>query len=458
MTRPGVPVWLKDVVSSSGLATGGYAALLTALARVHLIRGASLGALSLLLRAWRATGNSGFPQSSERMARALVQEFAPTKSGITANRFLQAFASSVEARVIRDEFAQFPLPDRLRLRFPRPGRDPERQGDLIVLKAPSPTTPERGVILIKYTEAIRRFAAVYDIAAMAPKYQVVLEPSSWGYQDDTFLMFIGSDVDAVVMSPWSEDFRFIESLQSNLKPVTIGAGDWVDPLTFSPKVGGVRLFDLVVVSSWSPVKRHRVLFDALKRLQRMGHELKVALIGYPQDWSKDDIAALASARGVAHMCTFFDSLSHPEVAEVVSNSRLYVLLSLREGANKALYESLFCDTPVLVYRRHRGVNVSIVEPNLGMLVDNDVSLPQTILDALALAPSLQPRRWAEENTGYPVTTQRLNGVLRDLSERRGTPWVTDIVEKKNAPELRYVRAGAHKEFEASYSDLQQFLR
>ena len=73
----------------------------------------------------------------------------------------------------------------MRLRYPN-DEDPERQGDLIVLKSYDAKTSERGVLMLMYSEAILAMVAIYDLGALAERYMFVLEPSSWGYQDVRF--------------------------------------------------------------------------------------------------------------------------------------------------------------------------------------------------------------------------------------------------------------------------------
>src|SRR5439155_4454117 len=113
---------------------------------------------------------------------------------------------------------------RVRLRFPNDD-DPERQGDLIILKSYDRRTGERGVLMIKYSETILAMAAMFDLGMLASQYMLVLEPSSWGYQDARFLLYLGSDLDVLVQSPREADFEFIENLDTNLVPVRVGAGE-----------------------------------------------------------------------------------------------------------------------------------------------------------------------------------------------------------------------------------------
>ena len=54
-------------------------------------------------------------------------------------------------------------------------------------------------------------------------------------------------------------------------------------------------------------------------------------------------------------------------------------------------------------------------------------------------------------------TNKINAALAEMAGHRGRPWTTDIVAKKNAPNLRYAEAGVYKDFAAEYERLSDFL-
>ena len=336
--------------------------------------------------------------------------------------------------------------------------DPQRQGSLMLLKRYDPKTGEKGVILLAYTRTLRRFPAVFDIAALASRYAFVLEPSSWGYEDAGLFLYAGADVDVLVQAPWRRDHLYVKELRSNLEPLWIGAGDWVDPDTFQSNVPAAdREYDLVAVSAWSALKRHADLFRALAQLNERGVRLRVALIGYPMDWTQEKIRRLAREHGVEAQCTIYELVPQSTVAEIVGNSRAYVLMSRREGANRALYEALLCDTPVIVYARHRGVNTDIIRDGVGTLYDAD-GLAAAISRVLDNRATYHARAWADQHTGYRNSTAALNGALRALSTQRGLPWTRDIIEKRNAPDLFYVDPLDVERFADEYEALKAFMR
>jgi glycosyltransferase involved in cell wall biosynthesis len=391
--------------------------------------------------------------------RRLIEEacFDERLAPVASNQLLREFVRGANAEDIRAGFATFPPEDRVRMRQPRPNDDPERQGDLIVLKAYDEVSGEKGVLFLMYSQAIRTFPAQFDLPRLASRYVIVLEPSSWGYQDATFLLYLGSDLDVLVLAQYHPDFEFIDRLDSNLVPVRLGAGDWVDLEIFQPKAGSERSYDLVMVSAWSGLKRHSLFFRTLRTLKTSyGRTLKAALVGYPLHWKRGKVEQLMRRYGVQDQCTIFEDVPHSEVARIVSDSKAYVLLSRREGANRGLYESMFCGTPVIVYRHHRGVNADHITEEVGRLAD-DTELAEVILSVVDQGYRFRPRQWALANTGWVNSTRLLNEALRAVAHRRGHPWTRDIVGKKNAPELRYAEQGVYKQFESEYERLQEFL-
>jgi glycosyltransferase involved in cell wall biosynthesis len=54
--------------------------------------------------------------------------------------------------------------------------------------------------------------------------------------------------------------------------------------------------------------------------------------------------------GVQEQCRIFERVPPTEVAKIVASSKVAVMLSRAEGTNKAAFEALFCNTPLIVYR------------------------------------------------------------------------------------------------------------
>jgi glycosyltransferase involved in cell wall biosynthesis len=328
----------------------------------------------------------------------------------------------------------------------------------MIVKSYDPATGERGVLMIKYSETILALPAMLDLGALASRYTMVIEPSSWGYQDARFLLYLGSDLDVLVQSPRQADYDFINELQNNLVPVKVGAGEWGDPEVFCPRAAGKKAtYDVVMVAAWDPLKRHEIFFRAAAQLKRdRGRALRFALIGYDMGWTRKSIERLLREYDLQDDCTLLQDIPHQEVARVLADSSMSLLLSQREGASKAIYESMFCGTPVIVYRNQCGINLDHVNARTGMFAADD-ELAAAIVYVLDHAEAFDPRAWALENAGYANATRKINVALAELARHRGLPWSRDVVAKKNAPNLRYAEPGVYEEFAGEYERLSELL-
>lgn len=449
---------MKDRVYSSRALQYSYRSWLDLQTSLALRRRQPYQAAHGLLRMWRHLGDDVIGAARTTRLKQIIQENCYRDGVLLSageNRLRLEYLRSSEAREFRKHYAGIPLAHRVRLRCPNDD-DPERQGDLVILKRYDPTTGERGVILLMYSEAILAAAAVFDLAALSTRYMFVLEPSSWGYHDARFLLYLGSDLDVVVQSPRAADFDFIADLQTNLVPSRVGAGEWVDPAVFQPRAQGRPKYDAVMVAAWDPLKRHEVFFRAAARLKENGRRLRFALIGYDMGWTRAPIERLLQHYRLTDDADLFEMIPHDEVARILADSAVSVLLSYREGANRGIYESMFCNTPIIVYRHQCGVNLDHVNSRTGLLVD-DSELAESICYVLDHPNEFDPRAWAIENAGYENATTKINEVLKVLAARRNVPWTYGMVPKKSAPNLRYAQPGLYKEFESEYERLSDFL-
>jgi glycosyltransferase involved in cell wall biosynthesis len=452
--------WLKDRFYTSRALQFSYASWIDLKSRAALFQGDSSAAVSELLLLWKQLGAERFGEERKSRLMQLVHEscyrdgkLAP----IAENRLHNEFAASSKANEIRNRYANLTLDDRVRLRFPNDD-DPERQGDLMIIKSYDPATGERGVVMIKYSETILALPAVFDLTQLASRYMLVLEPSFWGYQDLRFFLYLGSDLDVLVQSPRLEDYEFIESLDTNLVPIRVGAGEWSDPSVFRPHDSNTKKsFDVVMVAAWDPFKRHEVFFRAAVQLKERGRAICFALVGYNLGWTREPIERLLRRYDLENDCTIFEDIPHAEVARVVADSKVSLLLSQREGANKAIYESMFCGTPIIVYRRQCGINLDHVNARTGVLAGDD-ELADAILHVLDHTADFDPRGWAIENVGHAHATRKINAALAEMDARRDFLWTRDVVAKKNAPNLRYAEPGRYREFAEEYQHLSEFLR
>jgi len=296
----------------------------------------------------------------------------------------------------------------------------------------SPT--ERGVIHLKFSEVISAFPKSADMACISKYYRLVLEPSWTGLCDPGILQYARHAPGTVVMAPDRMDYQFLEGLDDKLVPVNLGPCDWVDPRVPETYIGSRKAYDIVVNANWAAWKRHQVLFAALRELPP---SLKVALIGGSLDGGTlERIFRIARYFGVEKQLTAFQFIPFTEVMRVVSSSRCAVLLSLKEGANRALSEAMFCDVPVLLLDEHVGGIRKNVVPETGVIAP-ERELPTALQGLLANSGALHPRAWALSNISCVVSTSVLESRLREVALREGEQWTSGIVVRANSPETKY---------------------
>jgi glycosyltransferase involved in cell wall biosynthesis len=321
-----------------------------------------------------------------------------------------------------------------------------------VLKEPGPGS-EKGVVFVMFSETLRLLCAAMDMHTLLRDYTVVVEPSWSGYCEEDFLRCTQFGEAIFVLAAQKDDFAFLERLESNLIPVDLGPCDWVDPRVAEPYLNNAKEFDIVMNSNWGLLKRHHVLFRILNSAKR---RYTVALIGRSEGGRKvADIEQMATFYGVHDQLTIFDDVPYPMVMDITCRGRVSVLLSLKEGSNRAIAESMFCNVPVVVVATHIGGIVKNVVPETGVLA------PESELEVAIRTVSesgLNPRRWAIQHISCFQSADRLNNVLRDHAIRNDLPWTHDIAIRSNSPSSKYVWKADEERLSLWNHGLSQYLR
>lgn len=370
------------------------------------------------------------------------------------NLFIESFAKSSRGKELISFYKNKSVKSKARLITVEERGNPDKIGDLIVFKKEMPENNEKGVILIKYNEAIDKFPVLYDINKIAKSYRIVLEPSWVGYQELRFLSYYQANLDIVVQSPHKNDFDFIKNLSENYHPIQIGAGDWCDSNVFYNKFEK-KIYDLVMLGNWGKFKRHDLLFLKLSKIK---FPLKVAVIGYNRDGRTiTNVKEEIKKYKVENQIELFDSIKQKKVINILNKSKVSLLLSKQEGANRAIYESIFCNVPILVYKDILGINRGVVNSQTGTFASDD-ELNKTILYMLNNLTKFSPRKWALQNTGYEIATKKLNSLLKQIAHSHGEPWTRDIYPKKNAPGVVYANEQDYLDAKNEYKKLESYLR
>jgi len=434
----------------------GEAVIATKSGRNLFAAGACFGGPATSLWAERVlavTGTGVPPSLLLRHNRKLIEEISK-KPG--TNPIRDSYSRGESANETRSMFKGFGTNHAVRLRYPRENDFPERQGDLVILKAPG-ENGEKGVILITYNEAFERAAAMFNLERMAEHYRFVLEPSFWGYQNPAILLFLNLNTDVIIQCPSRIDYDFIKEVGRNFIPIRVGAGDWVDEAAF-PEIDPTarRDYDLIMVANWLPYKRHRLLFQHLTTMT--GEIKRVALVGYPTGgYTREHIERDAEYYAIRKNIDIFEQIPFADVLALLRRSKVAVMLTRREGANRAFYEALFSDVPVIVTKESRGMNWDHVNSETGCFTD-DNELANNILKVHAYRHLYHPRAWALKNTGARRSSTLLNEVVRQAATSKGEPWTVDVAPKKNGPNALYLNDTTRIMLEPAYKNLEQFLR
>lgn len=415
-------------------------------------RGREYDAIDMALRLEREI--SAVPGASvpKKLRNFLLEHLASWPEGW--KRLVASYRNTELARRHKAKYSAFPLGDQLRIRQPKNPPPPERQGDLLILK-PCVSSREKGVIFLNFDETVDKFFAMYDVERLARDYRIVVEPSAWGYQQARMYLLRGMDTDVVVESQYFHDYKYIEQLGGSLRPIRLGAGDWVDPDLFASGRETEKKYDLVMVANWLKWKRHKLLFRAMRQL---GTDIgRVALVGYPiEGRTSREILSLAKQFDVADKIDLYENISASEVAKILRSSNAGIMLSKKEGANRGIYECWFSDIPIILTSSNIGVNRDHINQETGVLAD-DIELAKVIRTVCQKHTVFQPRTWAMSNTGWENSSLNLNKFLKELAIEQQEEWTTDIYPKKNAPAPLYIHENDRKEADYGMNELGKYL-
>jgi glycosyltransferase involved in cell wall biosynthesis len=293
----------------------------------------------------------------------------------------------------------------------------------LVLKAPR-ANGEKGVLYCSFEYNWMRLVANHDAAAILDDYYLV-GASSWSPLDYAPLAaFAGLSGDPIFVGISNvADIEQISLFRPVAEPLPILASDWIDPTTFAPKPHAERTIDILMVANWSRVKRHWLLFEALKKMPR---NLRVVLVGRNAPGrTEKEILDEAHAFGVRQQLELHTNLEIDEVAALQCDARISTIFSQREGSCVSVAESLFAGSPVAMMEEAHVGSKAYINYWTGELVRR-----QGLASALERfhdeSERYAPREWATVNIACTMTSERLNTFLRNWALSTNRPWTEDI--------------------------------
>jgi len=322
----------------------------------------------------------------------------------------------------------------------------------LILKPPG-VGGEKGVLYVSFEYNWLRLLQHSNLRRLLDEYFLV-GASSWSPPDfpaHWALAHVGPDPVFMQISNPS-DMELYSRFQHSICPIPIMASDWVNPDFYEPKSHNQREIDILMVAGWSHVKRHWLLFRALRKMsQRLG----VVLIGQNADGrTANDVLREAKAFGVADRIQMIRDANINEVTKHQCNSKTSIILSAREGSCVVVAESLFADAPVAMMGKAHVGSRAYINSQTGVLLRAGTMHTQ-LNETLDRSASFSPRAWALANIASTRTTEKLNGILCDYSRERGLPWTRDIAPMCWRPDPVYMRVTDKEQLQAAYAALQE---
>ena len=214
-----------------------------------------------------------------------------------------------------------------------------------------------------------------------------------------------------------------------------------------------------MVAAWADIKRHWRVFKALAALRRRGHRLKTVLVGYRYDRTREDIEALAEHFGIRDQVETYERISQGEVSALLARSKVHVLWSRRECANRAIIEAMLADVPVIVRDGMTfGFKYPYVNEQTGAFVP-EAGLADAILSMIETRAKYSPRAWVLDHMTCVHATRALENHLSIAAQSRGEPWTRGLVVKTSTLDTqRYFNLEDRSRFEQDYAFVESCIR
>ena len=321
-----------------------------------------------------------------------------------------------------------------------------------VLKAPG-GEKEKGVLRIFSMPYL--FDSLQHLRQLSRRYLLLVEPP-WGVVfRHTWLRKFSVLEDPTVFGVNStEDIGFIRS-QSHVVPYGLAHGDYMaESLEFKPP--RVKEFDIVFNATFDEMKRKR--HESM--LELLNHPLltdvRALFLGRGQEAKVELFRKQVKRSGLQGRVTVMANLLRENVPAQLSRCKIGVHLSLNENGCRSIYEYFRSDLPCVASSSMAGTNLSIFNPQTGMAV-TDQELPEAIAFALDHLKQFTPRRWFLENSGSSNSTRKLNQFLRQLFEKLGYHWRTDIVPLISSGPARYANPADYHLFREEFAWIHDCL-
>ena len=310
-------------------------------------------------------------------------------------------------------------------------KQPEAMLNGIITVLKEPQGEEKGALIINYSYYFPLFLRFFDIKRVANKFNIILEPSWAGFCEENILAYTLVDAPIFLQVYEKRDKQFIEKLDSNIIPIEVGPSWFINHNNFVPPTSGERDIDLLMVAAWAKFKRHGAFFKAITPLVKSNPRLKIVLVGYPVDMSKEQILELATLHKVDHNIEVFEWITPQEVSALQKRAKVNVLWSKFEGNNRAIIEGMFCGTPVIMRKGHNyGEEYDFINPQTGDFADED-NFESVYERIVSRVNEMSPNSYVMQNRNCQVGTRIMSDTIKSYELSQGRPWRIDLDIKVN---------------------------
>lgn len=330
------------------------------------------------------------------------------------------------------------------LSFPAEKKDAE--GRAIILSSPYVHEGNliKGVALLSFSHTFSFFLSSHYWEILNKNFAFILEPSWAGYADPDILHFAEKADHCIIQASEISDRFLINSLFPHVPCLDTGASNWVDHRKFENSPGAVdKEYDAIYVANLNPIKRVYRSVDYFCEAISKNSAFKAVIVC--ASWGTGSIGGISEyirEKGVQGNIKVLEGMSQEKLIDLERKCKFSILLSLKEGSNRVLFESMFVGIPVICLSENIGVNKTYVNEQTGILA-NDKNLSQALLFMAENYKKFTPRDWALNNITPEITTDRLKKAIDN--------WFSGSVNgnlkvKVNSPEVTYLDEKLDKKY------------
>jgi len=296
----------------------------------------------------------------------------------------------------------------------------------------------KGVMLLKFSHTFSYFLQQPLWSKLDSLFAFVLEPSWSGYADPDILEIIRRSEHCVVQTAELGDRAVVNSLFPETPCIDIGSGNWVDHSRFAPSKGDrVRDIDVIYVANAQPFKRVFAAIDIFVTVTHQKPDLSAVIVCASGGGEVDDFRRYVRLRGVAQNVEIIRGMKQHDLVSYLKRSKVSILLSLKEGSSRILFESMFVDVPVMCLAENYGVNKGYINNATGLVV-HEIQFAEVLLRMISDFRDYEPRAWAVANISASCSRDTVANAIR---MKYGASVNSRIVTKINCPEVQYKELG-----------------